>query len=108
MTVLKRVFYIEDSPLFEGFTEGETWNGWQCPSFTLDIAKNVISMWADDDETSAYYDERLDMFLVVGSISTEPEVEIYASKTIEYQGESIKVYSIGSQSLCWDVAKIHS
>lgn len=68
------------------------------------VAKNVLEMMAGDDETSAYYDEKMDTFIVVFNVSTQPEVEVYAPKTIIYQGEQLKVYPLGSQSWCWDVA----
>ena len=37
----------EDAPsVYDGFTVGETWNGWATPYFTLDVAKRVAADYA--------------------------------------------------------------
>ena len=34
-------FQIEDDKIFQGFSDGSTWNGWSNPYFTLEVAKEV-------------------------------------------------------------------
>ena len=36
-------FQIEDDKIFQGFSDGSTWNGWNNPYFTLEVAKDVLN-----------------------------------------------------------------
>ena len=101
LMLTKKEFFLDESPSFIGYTNGETWNGWECPLFSLETAKKVLELMIDDEDTSAYYDERLDKIMVVMNVSTTPEVEVYEPSTVDYNGETIKVYNVGSGSWCW-------
>lgn len=102
----KKSFWLDDTPSFEGYTfKGNTWNGWQCPLFTKDVGKEILKALADNN-TSTYYDENIDAFIVIfNSLTEDRETEVYASKIIEYEGEEITVYPIGYGSWCWSVSQ---
>ena len=38
-------FQIEDDKIFQGFSDGSTWNGWSNPYFTLEVAKEVLNYY---------------------------------------------------------------
>ena len=38
-------FQIEEDKIFEGFSDGSTWNGWENPYFTLEVAKDVLNYY---------------------------------------------------------------
>jgi hypothetical protein len=39
--MFKSKFQIEDGPIYEGYTNGNHWNGWACPYFTRQIAEQI-------------------------------------------------------------------
>lgn len=70
MKYTKKKFKIECGLQFEGITDGSTWNGWECPWFTLGAMKE-IQAWVNDgindpiaidgDKVSdVYIDERIE------------------------------------------------
>ena len=38
-------FQFEDDKIFQGFSDGSTWNGWNNPYFTLEVAKEVLNYY---------------------------------------------------------------
>ena len=42
-------FQIEDDKIFQGFTDGSTWNGWSNPYFTLEVAKKVLNYYQNQE-----------------------------------------------------------
>ena len=42
-------FQIEDDKIFEGFSDGSTWNGWSNPYFTLEVAKEVLNYYQNQE-----------------------------------------------------------
>lgn len=60
----KTKFNIGDNEnVYEGYTHGNTWNGWACPYFTKEIGDKMVQ----DYEDMMYYEERIDAFIVVDS-----------------------------------------
>lgn len=45
----KAFFYLDciEGRRFEGYTLGQTWNGWACPYFTEKVGKEIIESLAD-------------------------------------------------------------
>lgn len=39
--MFKGKFQIEDGPIYEGYTNGNHWNGWACPYFTREVADQI-------------------------------------------------------------------
>ena len=60
----KTKFNIDNNEnIYEGYTYGDTWNGWACPYFTKEVADQMTK----DYEEAMYYEERLDAYIVVDS-----------------------------------------
>lgn len=49
--------------IYEGYTYGNDWNGWECPYFTKEVADKM----EQDHSDEIYYEKRLDAFIVVDS-----------------------------------------
>jgi hypothetical protein len=95
-------FTIEDwlGP-FEGWTTGQRWNGWECPSFEFDTAMRIVDAWNNaafgEEGYQARYDKERDEFCFRdGGLE---EWEGFGARTIENKGKTIKVYPIGA--CCW-------
>ncbi|MNB76602.1 hypothetical protein D3C75_232710 [compost metagenome] len=101
---------------FEGYTSGETWNGWACPYFTKEAGIKLCEY-----TRSGRYDEVADWFVfaiegqedvvtdqVLLDIRNHPDVdliedyEVYKPEEINVNGESLKVYGIGYGWWIWD------
>ena len=98
----KRRFTIEDwfGP-FEGWTAGQRWNGWECPSFEFDTAMRMVDAWNNaafsEEAYQARYDEERDAFCFRdGGLE---DWDCFGAQTIEIEGKTIKVYPIGA--FCW-------
>ena len=54
ITTIKRLkpitVCIDGGKPYQGITDGTRWNGWQCPYFTLEIAKKVMKDQASQDD----------------------------------------------------------
>ena len=42
-------FQIENDKIFQGFSDGSTWNGWSNPYFTLEVAKEVLNYYQNQE-----------------------------------------------------------
>ena len=42
-------FQINEDPIFEGFSDGSNWNGWKNPYFTLEVAKEVLKFYQNQE-----------------------------------------------------------
>jgi hypothetical protein len=86
---------------FEGWSQGQRWNGWECPYFEFDTALRMVDAWNNialcDEEYQARYDEARDAFCFRdGGLE---EWDCFGAKTIEIEGKTVKVYPIGA--FCW-------
>lgn len=85
---------------FEGYTKGESWNGWDCPYFTFEQSQKVLQSYNQLrsilGEIQAYYDVGTDAFI----FPAEDEPEIY--KAITEEGE--KYYPIGGFVWIWEAS----
>ena len=114
---------------FIGYTYGETWNGWNCPYFTKNECKKILSSFIDTNEDSGFYlyDEKNDRFIVNLSIDKKSiesnwkeeflklsdeeimniceEMEIYNKLLIQYKGKDIHIYGLGGFTWAWDIDK---
>lgn len=61
------VFTIDNTELYEGYTDGRTWNGWEMPWFKLDIALKVAEK-IKDEKLSIKYDVKQDKFYIKSPI----------------------------------------
>lgn len=90
------IFTLESMPTmeFDGFTKGETWNGWACPLFNFEQSQKIVEAHNNQELLDAFYDEIRDVF--VFEFPDEPE---------EYFGEMIdgeKFYDLGSGVWIWE------
>lgn len=51
----KAKFELEEAGIYEGYTYGDLWNGWDCPYFTEEVAKTMpfvkfdgTTFWVED------------------------------------------------------------
>ena len=82
--------------VFEGHTQGEDWNGFACPYFTIEQAHRVVSAW-DEAGKNAAYNETVDAFIFEPLDNTE-EVEVFAAVEVEGQ----KFYPVGAGNWIWN------
>ena len=103
----KAVFAIDSisGATFEGYTDGDSWNGWACPYFEKPEAEHVLKA----SEANNYiwsYDSEQDAFIVRSKDDPEeyePEVFEAVQRNVE-GGEEVKVYGIGAYSWIWELA----
>lgn len=97
-------FSIDSLPemTFEGFTDGEMWNGWACPYFTHNIARSVLQASQDNGYTWSFEAET-DTFAVRHRDDPEDyEPERFEAIRINIENESFVVYGIGAFSWTWE------
>lgn len=90
---------------FEGYTTGETWNGWAVPAFLLDEARRIAAAYAAqapllEGVCDAEYDERNDAFRLYDPVSGEWD---------EWEGverDGRKLYPIGACYWTWEEAGV--
>ena len=83
---------------FEGFTRGDTWNSWECPFFSFEVAEQIaeayekLGHWASFHETDdAFY------------FRTEGEDEAEGFGSVAVDGH--KLYPIGAGVWIWEKAQ---
>lgn len=93
---------------YEGFTRGETWNGWAVPCFDQNIARRIARDYveaeqAEGRECRAWYDEGEDCFVFYDSVYDE-EIAYYAMEIAGPRGAPRAVYPLGSNEWTWSEA----
>lgn len=88
---------------FEGFTDGDSWNGWACPYFSSETAEAVLKA----SERNGYrwqYDNESRSFLVRHSDDLQDyESERFSAMNILVNGSEHVVYAIGAYSWAWEM-----
>jgi len=92
--------FFEDNQSIEGITFGDYWNGWDCPYFTFDNAKKLLTIF---DEGFLKFDANQDAFLYDPYKNGE-EIDTFEATIIN--GE--KYYSVGGWNFCWYEVKKES
>ena len=96
----KAKFYIAEGPIYEGYTNGDHWNGWACPWFIKEVADQIAKeVNADAPYCTMHYDKENDAFIYKGY--GEEEVGIFKGKDIHGK----HLYPIGTAYWMWDKAK---
>ncbi len=80
------------------YTNGQHWNGWAMPLFTLAAAKQLLQHMPE-----LHYDEPTDAFVVDPHDDNEETIERYGAEYLTVAGERVKVYAIGAGSWCWEL-----
>jgi hypothetical protein len=93
---------------YDGYTAGDTWNGFARPSFDHHTATRILQNSANNGYR-AYYHPATDTFVVGFADATDSvdwdQAEHYTGQTIEIDGQPITVYPIGSGSWTWTEVK---
>lgn len=94
----KAVFVLDalDGEEFEGYTQGEEWNGFECPYFPFESAQRLMSVLSADGQT-AFYDEKAGRFLYAEE-DYEDDPDLYGALEVEGLG---KLYPIGALVWTW-------
>lgn len=98
----KALFTIDDMGKFQGWTFGETWNGWQCPFFEFDEAVKIPGVT---------YDKKRNLFIwVQEDVPVEErencvERDEIASTVINTPEGKKEVWPIGNHGWVWDLAE---
>lgn len=63
---------IYGNEIFDGFTRGEDWNGWDCPYFNFEQANKILENYNQLSKITgrserAVYDVRSDSFIFPGA-----------------------------------------
>lgn len=82
------------SEAFDGFTLGETWNGWARPYFTFEQALRILEAHHSRGQ-KGWYDESEDAFSFEMG---EGEVDSFPAESIEGR----KLYPIGAGCWIWE------
>jgi hypothetical protein len=98
-------FSLDHSPSFDGEDFGDTWNGWACPTFTKDVAHQIIawltksSQEYDPTIPPSYFDEATKEFVIYGYGPTQEHAEgLVPERHGPYPDGT---YGIGSHDWCW-------
>lgn len=82
---------------FAGWSDGSSWNGWEQPSFSREVAMKVLRAAGPHWK----YDEETDEFVV--ATAEDGEFEFFPGERVQLgDGESVTVYFIGAGSWIWD------
>ena len=90
---------------FEGYTDGDIWNGWACPYFLQEVAEKVLA----ESEANGYsweYEEAQDAYVVRNENDpVDYEPEIFEGIEISVEGNRTTVYPIGAYSWVWEICE---
>jgi hypothetical protein len=86
---------------YVAYSDGDRWNGWSMPYFEFETAMQIITeMNESAGIVELKYDAGTDSFIYENE-DWPDEPEIYGSRIIECDGETVKVYGVGAGSWCW-------
>lgn len=89
--------------IFEGFTNGEAWNGFACPYFSHEIARAVL-VASEQNGYSWRYDRDKDAFFVRHSDDPENYAEEFSAIKAVIEGQDTVLYAIGAYSWVWMIS----
>ena len=93
MYMFKSKFQIEDGPIYDGYTNGNHWNGWACPWFTKEVADQIaMEVNADAPYCTMHYDKVNDAFVYKANGDDE----------CVYKANEKGLYPIGNGYWRWD------
>jgi hypothetical protein len=79
---------------FEGWTDGQLWNGWAMPTFEFGAAQEVAKSF------NGRYDRERDCYIT--RLQDDDEEFWPAEEIVLVGGKKMKVYPIGSGAWIWD------
>jgi len=79
---------------FDGWTDGQRWNGWAMPAFEFAVAQEVAKTF------EGRYDKGRDAFI---TRSQDDEEEVWpAQEVVVLAGAALRLYPIGAGAWIWD------
>ncbi len=95
----KSAFQIDDGPVYIGYTNGDRWNGWATPYFTLEEAQKVQADFSQGVDFPMLYDVNKDEFRIQYD---DDEPYIWRGEDIQTVDGIKHLYGIGAYSHIWD------
>jgi hypothetical protein len=95
----KSVFYIDGGPAYIGYTNGDRWNGWATPYFTLEEAQKIQAEFSQGVDYPMLYDVNKDEFRIQYD---DDEPYIWKGEDIQTVDGKLHLYGIGAYSHIWD------
>lgn len=96
----KALFQINDGPVYIGYTNGDLWNGWATPYFTLEEAQKLQAEFNQGDGLRMFYDCQTDKFIL--QYEDEDEPYVWEGEDIQTVDGKLHLYGIGAYSHIWD------
>jgi len=102
----KKLFTLDGENYFVGFSNGETWNDFECPYFELEECRKIMNTFNKENEElevniKLIYDEENDCFIEEDENYEEEEYIVYEATFINVDGINKKVYALGSYNWTW-------
>ena len=89
---------------FDGYTHGETWNGWACPHFTLEQAQAILDAWQRQGWAASFDAEaRTFIFSTGHDLDTGEASDSEQFGPADLQGRTL--YALGASSWMWEEAE---
>lgn len=88
----------DDERIYEGYTDGTLWNGWECPWFTKEVTEQIMQDLNKDDVKTEYDGER-DSY-IVHQVDGEPDV--FDGADVVTDDGIQRLYPIGAWCWIWD------
>lgn len=99
--VVKRLFSIDGGPVVEGWTRGETWNGWACPRFEIAAALAIVDWQNGNDPGSMLADDN-DQTIRHMPTDDPDAGETWRGETLATPEGQKFVFAIGAWAWIWD------
>jgi hypothetical protein len=94
----KQFTLAESEQTFEGWTNGQVWNGWSMPRFEYRVGVEILRFIQAE---GARFELQSDAFV---TISQDGEQEIWQAEEITISdGSRIKAYPVGAGAWMWEV-----
>lgn len=93
----KALFYIENSPIYMGYTNGEKFKGCEMPKFELEVAQAIQAEINQGSQYPMFYDVANDEFYQ----NIDGDVDVWKGKDYETEDGIKHLYEIGNRQ--WQV-----
>lgn len=96
---------IDASETFEGYCGPIRWNGWATPCFEKAEMLRIVQSFNTPDYPIRF-DEATQAVICYMQGEDDEDPEIYPKQSLEFGGQTLEVWALGSGSWCWDFEKI--
>lgn len=93
----------DDERIYEGYTDGRLWNGWECPWFTKEVVGQIMKDLNNDDVPTEY-DVATDSYIV--HWEDEDRDDVFEGYDVETEDGIKHLYPIGAGGWIWDEAQV--